>query len=80
MMIFDNGKWRVSLDWVGSGSRLKVESLLNGFCDWPIRYEDGHVVWDFPQRVPKYVKRICNRVLLKPLPKIEPLKRPVDRR
>jgi hypothetical protein len=29
----------------------------DGFSDWPVRYADGSIAYDYPERMPKYVKR-----------------------
>lgn len=63
-IMFDNGIWRVSAyrSLVDGKLSLKVESLKTGFVDWPFRYDDGHVVYDFPERLPTYIRRTVNSI------------------
>lgn len=53
---FQNYNWRVSLAITQTGKRMHVENLVTGFCDWPIRYDDGRIAYDYPERLPKYIK------------------------
>ena len=34
-----------------------------GHVDYPIRYDDGRIAYDFPERVPAYLKRIVEKFL-----------------
>lgn len=42
--------------------RVMVENC-NGFTDYPIRYSDGTVAYDFPERFPTYVKQLAIKAL-----------------
>lgn len=33
----------------------------DGFTDWPIRYPNGQIAWDHPERMPEYVKVLVRR-------------------
>lgn len=62
--IFNNGQWDIKANRLDSGRLvLSVESIKTGHCDWPIRYDDGKVVWDYPERIPTYVKNITRSIL-----------------
>jgi hypothetical protein len=45
------------------GGRVKVVSG-RGHVDWPILYVDGSVGYDFPERVPKYLKVRAYKLLV----------------
>lgn len=41
-----------------SARLMHVEQLFGGgFCDCAIQYHDGAVAYDFPERIPAYVKK-----------------------
>lgn len=48
-------KWTVSL----YKGRVKVSD--GWFCDWPIQYDNGRIAYDFPGRIPMYVRRRVER-------------------
>ncbi len=63
--IFRNKQWHVYLrdveykELMGTVTvqRLAVESRTRAFVDWPIKYPDGRIAYDFPERVPEYIKK-----------------------
>lgn len=42
------------------GRRLLVENR-NGGCDWPIRYHDGRLAFDYPELVSKWIRPELHR-------------------
>lgn len=36
---------------------------VRGHVDYPIRYDDGRIAYDFPERVPAYLKKIVAKLL-----------------
>ena len=62
--IYNNGKWAVvAVRLPNRRIVARVDSLISGHSDWPIRYDDGRVAWDYPERIPAYVKRITASIL-----------------
>ena len=51
-----SSKWKIDRI---SKNLIKVSKDF--FCDYPIKYVEGDIVYDFPERVPKYIKRIVER-------------------
>jgi hypothetical protein len=37
---------------------VQVVNDKTGFSDYAIRYEDGRIAYDFPERIPEYVKNM----------------------
>ena len=62
--MFDNGRWRINAyrNINTNQPSLMLENLMTGFTDWPIRYDDGRIAYDFPERIPAYVKRITKAI------------------
>lgn len=57
--LFNNGIWKISATRAANRVLvLFVENLKTGFCDWPIQYTDKRIAYDYPERLPKYVKRV----------------------
>lgn len=54
----------------GSVERVSERSAkvvtAKGHVDYPIRYDDGRIAYDFPERVPAYLKKQVARMLAKP--------------
>lgn len=54
----------------GSVERVSERSAkvvtAKGHVDYPIRYDDGRIAYDFPERVPAYLKKQVARMLSKP--------------
>jgi hypothetical protein len=44
-----------------SDTSCKVENLKTGFCDFPIRYKNGLIVYDYPELIPAYVKEMVSK-------------------
>lgn len=62
--LFDNGIWRISATRAANKIPvLFVENLKTGLCDWPTQYTSGHVAYDYPERLPKYIKRTVQSCL-----------------
>lgn len=36
---------------------IMIESLIDGFCDYPIIYATGRIAFDYPERWPQYFKK-----------------------
>lgn len=50
-VLYDNGKWSIYIDGYGIG-------ISDGYeVDRPTIYDDGKVAYDFPERIPAYVKK-----------------------
>jgi hypothetical protein len=49
---------RGKIEWVDTprGRRLRVVTA-SGWVDWPIMYSDGRIAYEFPERVPEYLKK-----------------------
>jgi hypothetical protein len=45
------------VQWVPTnrGWRIRVD-IHGSFSDWPIQYPNGSIAYDFPERIPQYVK------------------------
>jgi hypothetical protein len=58
------GKWtiRQSGQSIQVYSSYSARSTRRDHADWPIRYWDGRIAYDFPERVPLYVKKIVSRL------------------
>ena len=41
---------------------MKIENLKTGFCDYPLMYQDGWIVYDRPENVPAYVKKAVKQL------------------
>ncbi len=39
-----------------------IENLETGFSDNPIAYSDGTIVYDHPEKIPKYAKHLVNQM------------------
>ncbi|MFW6029073.1 MAG: hypothetical protein ACOCRO_02335 [Halanaerobiales bacterium] len=56
-----NGKWKIVIiswrDW----ERIAVTD--DWFMDYPIQYDNGHIVYDYPERIPQYVKEQVYKVM-----------------
>jgi len=50
-----NGNWKVYKHNCG---RVIVENIKTGFCDWPIKYDNGKIAYDHPYQIPTYVKKL----------------------
>lgn len=62
--LYNNGQWRISAIRAANGVLcLFVESLKSGFCDYPIQYTTGQIAYDYPERIPQYVKRTVKSLL-----------------
>lgn len=55
-----NGRWVIHRAVRGV---LYVTDQRDLFTDWPIRYRDGRIAYDWPERVPAYVKRQVARIM-----------------
>lgn len=56
------GKWTIKVEGrsVCVSSNYQRRSTRRNHTDYPICIEDRRVLWDFPERVPSYVKReVC---------------------
>ena len=54
------GEARIVYDTVtGRYSVMTVDA--KGETQFPVRYQDGRIAYDFPERVPEYLKRLCRR-------------------
>lgn len=55
--ISDNGRWAITPDVTANDKdTVVVTNMSNGITYYPIRYQDGRIAYDFPERVPQYVK------------------------
>ena len=45
------------------GSRGLYVATGTGYVDWPVKYPDGRIAYDAPERVPSYLKRLVNLAL-----------------
>lgn len=52
------GNWYIE----GQRGRLCIVNAKTGFVEIPVRYSDGSIGYDWPERVPQYVKRAFERV------------------
>lgn len=62
--LFENKTWRINR--VLAANRipvLHVENKAKGFCDWPIKYHDGRIAWDYPERIPSYIREVTTRII-----------------
>lgn len=44
---------------------IQVEKFNDVYCDYPLMYDNGHVVYDGYLNIPKYVKENIKRILNK---------------
>jgi len=56
--IFRNKSWHVYIGDYHGGRAVVVESQTHAFVDYPIMYRDGTLAWDFPERIPDYIKKV----------------------
>jgi hypothetical protein len=49
----------------GTPGLIMIESLIDGFCDYPIVYPKGGIGYDHPERWPKYFKAAIMRWIIK---------------
>lgn len=60
-----NKKWDiVEMGKIGTDQSLII--VVNNDTSWndnPIRYNDGRVAYDFPERIPSYIKEKVKRIL-----------------
>lgn len=40
-----------------------VIETASGFCVWPILYDDGRIAYDYPEKVPAFIKPKVRRLL-----------------
>lgn len=60
-----NNKWQISKYRHHTG-RVKVLVTDGYFCDYPILYDETETVaYDYPERVPQYVREQVKRIMLK---------------
>lgn len=61
-MMKDVRNWRLVRE---TQDAIKVQALNDVISDVAYRHSDGHVVYDFPERIPQYVKIAIGRMFKK---------------
>jgi len=46
----------------GKGGRTVMVVCASGWVDWPIMHPDGTIVYDFPERVPQFIRPVVARL------------------
>ena len=57
--IFQNENWKVEVSYTGKSGWIIEDIIGDNF----IRYDDGRIAYDNPNRIPKYIKRIVERFM-----------------
>lgn len=56
-VLFQNNKWSVEICTVPKTLKKTLVVIRDGFnTDFCMRYEDKSIAFDFPERVPQYIK------------------------
>lgn len=59
-----NGRWEIYSFINPYGVlRIMVVDDRTGYCDYPIMYDDGGIAYDFPERIPKYVREKVRKIM-----------------
>lgn len=67
--VSDNGLWEIKLCERDNGSIFIMleHNPMKGmfsFADYPIMYDDGRIVYDYPGAIPKYVKKAIEDIMI----------------
>ena len=58
---FTVGRWEVTHAVRRGIRRIYVDALHRCLSDFPIQYGDGRIAYDFPERIPAYVKKAVTK-------------------
>lgn len=53
------GNWELEII---SRNGAKITNHKSGRVDYPVRYADGNIAYDFPELIPKYIKACLFRL------------------
>jgi len=56
-----NKNWKIIKAGLKNHARIRVEGVSH--VDYPIKYDDGRIAYDFPERVPKYVQKALSGLM-----------------
>lgn len=60
----ENGRWEIHSFINPYGVlRIMVADDRTGHCDYPIMYDDGGIAYNFPERIPKYVREKVRKIM-----------------
>ena len=63
LQAWERGNWRIDITPTAAGNLgLKVSNLRTWLTEYPVRYDDGRIAYDWPERIPAYVKRHVERL------------------
>lgn len=58
-----NGKWEIILEKNDRFPEGFIVVTDGWFCDYPIMYDNGKVAYDYPERIPVYVRDKVEKIM-----------------
>ena len=58
-----NGKWQIIFKTTVAFPAGFIMVTDGWYCDYPIMYDNGNIAYDYPERIPQYVKDAVKKVM-----------------